>query len=259
MSKTVLANVSGFTPLIDSVVTECGLMTAAVFGKMWRYCQMEDGVCKASQERLAAELGITRPTVNAHICKLIEAGYIVDKTPTLAGAPHVYADTGKAGLSISFTAKQQPVKEFDTTCKNALQQPVKEFYTKKELRDSLTDLNKDPIAQKLSDHKCRFNPNSGVIIQGWKDDFPDEIILRAIDDAASRGKCSIPYIEQILITWKAQGVPPTREEKIKNARSNHQPNRAAVPAQNDYTPDELAAEIAAARAWKQQQGQYVNV
>jgi DnaD/phage-associated family protein len=121
------------------------------------------------------------------------------------------------------------------------------------------NINSEPIAQKLSDHKCRFNPNSGVIIQGWKDDFPDEIILRAIDDAASRGKCSIPYIEQILITWKAQGVPPTREEKIKNARSNHQPNRAAVPAQNDYTPDELAAEIAAARAWKQQQGQYVNV
>lgn len=220
MSKTVLSKVDGFTPLIDAVVADCGVITAAVFGKMWRYCQMEDGVCRASQERLAQELGLTRITVNAHIAKLIDLGYIVDKTPTLAGSPHVYADTGKAGLSISLTAYPKPVKEINTTCKEDLHLPVKEINTKIVLRDSLRDLNIDPVAQKLSEYGCRFNPNSGMIIQGWKDDFADEIILRAIDDAASRGKCSIPYIEQILISWKAQGVPPSRTEKIAAARQS---------------------------------------
>jgi hypothetical protein len=131
MSKTVLAKVDGFTPLIDGLTVEHGVITSAIFGKVWRYCQMSDGVCKASQERIADELGISRITVNTHIEKLCSAGYLIDRTPGLLGAPHQYADTGKAGLSISFTAHhEQPVKEIDTTCKEDLHLPVKEIDSK---------------------------------------------------------------------------------------------------------------------------------
>jgi len=119
MSKTVLATVDGFTPVIDAVVQDVGPMAALAFGKVWRYCQMSDGVCKASQERMAEELKITRQTMNTHIETLVNAGYLVDTTPGLLGVPHVYADTGKANLSISFTGSCQnnihlPVKNFDT-------------------------------------------------------------------------------------------------------------------------------------------------
>ena len=33
MSKTILADVDGWTPLIDSIVQNHGIITAAVFGK----------------------------------------------------------------------------------------------------------------------------------------------------------------------------------------------------------------------------------
>jgi len=89
MSKTILAEVDGFTPLIDGVVQEVGIMAAAVFGKAWRYCQMSDSVCKASQERLAEELGMDRTTINKHLKTLVDAGYLEDKTPTLKGVPRV--------------------------------------------------------------------------------------------------------------------------------------------------------------------------
>lgn len=120
MSKTILAQVDGWTPVIDAMVKDVGLMTAIIFGKAWRYCQMSDGVCKASQDRMADELGISRATINAHLSKLTEAGYLNDLTPNLLGLPHQYADTGKANLSISLTA----------TCKNDLHLPVKNIDTK---------------------------------------------------------------------------------------------------------------------------------
>jgi DNA replication protein DnaD len=94
------------------------------------------------------------------------------------------------------------------------------------------------------------------LVTTWREKHTDEWIIKALD--MSRGK-NQKYTDAILINWEANGYPPTREEKVKNARSNHQSNRVPVPAQSDYTAEELAAEIAAARAWKQQQGQYVNV
>jgi len=146
MSKTILANVDGFTPIIDGMVKDVGIMTAAVFGKAWRYCQMTDGVCKASQDRMADELGISRATVNAHISKLVEVGYLIDKTPELVGVPHVYADTGKANLSISFTA----------TCQNSLQPPVKNIDTKIVLKKEI--INAEPTKQ-IQKH--------GDLVQGY--------------------------------------------------------------------------------------------
>ena len=134
MSKTILADVDGWTPLIDSIVQNHGIITAAVFGKVWRYCQMEDKVCKASQQRIADELDLSRIAINTHIDTLCKNGYILDTTPDVVGIPHIYADTGKAGLSISFTAFSQPVNDVNRGCKPGLQGGVNDVNTKKEVK-----------------------------------------------------------------------------------------------------------------------------
>lgn len=137
MSKTILAQVDGWTPVIDAVVLEVGVISAIVFGKVWRYCQMSDGVCKASQDRLADELGLSRATINAHLAKLTEAGYLKDLTPDLVGLPHEYADTGKANLSISLTGgvkniDRGGVKNFDTKKESIKKQKKEKAATPKE-------------------------------------------------------------------------------------------------------------------------------
>lgn len=104
MSKTVLAKVDGFTPLIDNIVKEYGIFTAAVFGRVWRYCQMESGVCQASVEKMAAELDMSTRTIIRHLDILVCGGYLIDKTPDLRNRPHTYIDTGKASLRISIDA-----------------------------------------------------------------------------------------------------------------------------------------------------------
>jgi hypothetical protein len=90
-----LTTMSGFTPVFDALVRTYGRTRAEVFGVVWRYCQMRDRVCRASQSRLASELDMCRDTVSRHIGALVEDGYLEDLTPDLAGAPHTYRDTGK--------------------------------------------------------------------------------------------------------------------------------------------------------------------
>ena len=95
---TILTEVKGFTPLIDALVKEVGVVQAAVYGIVWRHCQMSNGVCTASQDKMAELLGVHRATVLRHLKDLCKKGYLRDTTPTLRNRPHVYADTGKAKI-----------------------------------------------------------------------------------------------------------------------------------------------------------------
>jgi len=54
--------IKGFTPISDKILLELGLMAAAVYGKIWRYCDAY-GSCKASKQRIAQELAISERTV----------------------------------------------------------------------------------------------------------------------------------------------------------------------------------------------------
>jgi hypothetical protein len=167
MSKTILTQVEGFTPVIDNVVESVGLSSAIVFGRIWRYCQMIDGVCKASQETIADDLGLSRATINKHIEVLVMNGYLQDITPNLVGHPHKYKDTGKAGLSINITAKEEPVKNIDAQSKKILQPAVKNIDIK-----IVKDTNKDTITsfeKPSKEEPTRVPCDMDGIPDDWKD------------------------------------------------------------------------------------------
>jgi DNA-binding Lrp family transcriptional regulator len=94
---------NGFTPVSDHITQEIDMLAALVYGKIWRYNQMKDGVCRASQIRMARELGISDDAVNSRIQKLEAAGYIVDKTPELKNRPHLFLITDRDPLA-SYTS-----------------------------------------------------------------------------------------------------------------------------------------------------------
>jgi len=118
MSK-FLSEVKGFTPVIDVLAKELGLMPALVYGRVWRFCQMKDKVCTASLETLAKPLGVSRKTVERHIKKLCQMGYLEDRTPDRKHRPHIYADIGKAkimGLVVATVGKSEsPTSELGKT------------------------------------------------------------------------------------------------------------------------------------------------
>ena len=111
MSKTILTELDGFTPVIDCLVKEYGLVTAAVFGRIWRYCQMETGVCQASLDTMAEYIGLDKATIMRHAKKLVDAGYLKDLSPDLRNHPHTYADTGKVTLTSKISVAQNNAKK----------------------------------------------------------------------------------------------------------------------------------------------------
>lgn len=134
MSKTVLSNVDGFTPLIDSLTQEHGVVTAAVFGRMWRYCQGDRGVCQATLERIGDDLGLDKATVQRHAAKLCELGYLEDTTPGLRNRPHTYRDTGKAAMAINIHVADSNVTLHSATSDCTPQRDVAESRLKKEVK-----------------------------------------------------------------------------------------------------------------------------
>lgn len=105
MTRQVTVDIDGGILLvIQDIVRMYGLITASVFGRMWDFCTREDGVCRASMETIGNDLGIDRATANRCAKKLVQEGYLEDLTPELRNHPHIYRDTGKAGLRMSITA-----------------------------------------------------------------------------------------------------------------------------------------------------------
>lgn len=91
--KQIITEVSGFVPIFEVVLNHYeDLITASVFGRMWQYCNMEDGVCKASLERIGKDLKISPATVMRHAEKLVNDGFLIDTTPDRRNAPHEYLD-----------------------------------------------------------------------------------------------------------------------------------------------------------------------
>ena len=102
--KQIVQEISGFTPIFDVVAKEHGNVTAAVHGCAWRFCQMPDGVCKASLATIGELLGLDPATVSRHMKTLVDNGYLVDLSPDLRNRPHVYADTGKVVMRSKLNA-----------------------------------------------------------------------------------------------------------------------------------------------------------
>lgn len=168
--SNLLTEVKGWTPVIDALTNEFGLVTAAVYGVVWRYCQGEKKVCEASLETIASHLKVDRATALRHIKKLCDSGYLQDLTPELRNVPHTYADTGKAkiiGLVEAQTVAHNNSKKNKTVAENNSSvaqdntftqtvaqnnKTVAESYLKKEEKESKKDrksesvIKSDPLA-----------------------------------------------------------------------------------------------------------------
>lgn len=93
--KTIMSQIGGFTPMIDALTDRYGYITAAVFGKVWRYCQMKTGLCYAGIERMAEELRMNETTFRTSLKILVADGFLEDLDPGVRNRPHRYRDTGK--------------------------------------------------------------------------------------------------------------------------------------------------------------------
>lgn len=193
-SPNIETTTSGFTPCPDALIEKYSHTTALIWGKIWRYCQMPEDVCRAAIERIAKELGLSANTIAKHISLLEEGKYIKDTTPTIRNKPHIYVDTGKLRLKISLA-----MTEIGT-------QKLSSRYSKTEHEESTTrgDIQKNIFAL--------YEGNIGILtpliadtLEVAEKDYPPAWIEDVIKLAVENNKRNWRYCEAILKRWKVEG------------------------------------------------------
>jgi DnaD/phage-associated family protein len=186
---------SGFTLCPDELVEKYSHTTALVWGKVWRYCQMKDGVCKASIDRIAKELGLSDVTIGKHIKLLEEGTYIKDLTPDVRNKPHEYIDTGRLKLKVSIFMEQEEegTKNFGT---NKLGSHYQESWHEESTTDSfsLYESNIGPLTPMIADS-----------IKDAEKTYPLSWIAEAINLSVLNNKRNWRYCETILKRWQTDG------------------------------------------------------
>lgn len=190
--KEVSAAVSKFTPCPDVLVEKYSHTTAMVWGKVWRYCQMEEGVCRAAIKRLAEELNLSDVTLQKHIDLLEAGGYIKDKTPDLRNKPHTYIDTGKLRLRINLFMDE------DSTTKN-----FGSHYQKTWNEESTT--NSKTIFEIYESNIGPLIPMIADKLEDAEKTYPMDWITESIALAVENNKRNWRYCETILKRWQADG------------------------------------------------------
>lgn len=78
-----------------------------------------------------------------------------------------------------------------------------------------------------------LNSNTPKFVDTWLEKHPVERIVQAIEVAREKGARSVKYVDEVLVTWEANGYPLTRDERIKAKRLNGTNHRQqAVPSES---------------------------
>jgi biotin operon repressor len=75
----------------DELIRRYGIITAAVWGKFWRYSNLSRS-SKITKKRIAGELGLSVQAIYPHIKNLINDGYLVDITPNEKDSSYILTD-----------------------------------------------------------------------------------------------------------------------------------------------------------------------
>lgn len=179
---------SGFTPTPDKLVESFGVLCATVWGKVWRYCQMEEDICRAAQERLADELNVSRNTLNKYLTILEDNGYIKDRTPDLRNKPHIYTDTGKIRLKIGFWMTESTAQNLSSETSNfEHEESTTNLY-------SVYEANMGPLTPMVADSLDDMEKTYSV---SW--------VIDSFELAVKHNKRSLAYCAAILKRWSEQG------------------------------------------------------
>ncbi len=200
-----ISTISGVTPAPDVLVNLYGFVTALVWGRVWRYCQMHDGVCRASTENIAQGLGMSVRTIIRHLDTLCTDGFLFDMTPDLRNKPHIYADTFKIKVRVSF--------EVGMTESHS-------GYDRESHEESTTsgEVSKN-IFTSYEQNIGALTPMIADSLELAEKEYPEGWIVESFQIAVENNKRNWRYCEAILKRWKAdgkdegKGKPKTDEDR----------------------------------------------
>lgn len=210
--KAVETMASGFTPCPDILTTKYSHTTSLIWGKIWRFCQMPEDVCRAAIKRIADELSLSTNTIAKHIEMLEKGGYILDKTPNLRNKPHTYIDTGKLHLKISLWMAESGTQNLSS------------HYSKTEVEESTT--NSSEVQKNIfacyEKNIAMLTPVIADTLQEAEKEYPADWITDAIRLAVENNKRNWRYCEAILKRWKESGKDEGKGKPQESSKSEYE-------------------------------------
>lgn len=193
------AKLNGYSPAPDAIVQELGAVAGVVWGRMWRYAQMTDGVCSASLRRLTSDLGISRPTIIRAIHRLSDSGYLQDLTPNAVKRTHEYR------LNLPKSGKETCPESGKETLPDETNLVKKRYQSGKDLIPK--ESTKDISTKTRSKNKAPPNPQVGELLKQYQELIGYSITAHAKEGAAAKWLLKEEYTtDQILGCWRTMAM-----------------------------------------------------
>jgi hypothetical protein len=219
-----------FYSQIPNLVDDYGLSPQAyrLYGHLRRVAG-ENGKCWQNTRTLSAACDMSAGAVSNAKKELIETEHIpfirVRKMPTKTGFSYdeitltdlwqlnhdVYSKGTVHNVNGSeYERLVHNVKQRISLLKNIPQKTERE-------KDSEVDVQ---IFKALSDITGgALNSDTPRLVDTWKEKHSLYWILRAVGVAKGKGARSAKYVDEILISWEANGYPKTREQRVQEKRN----------------------------------------
>jgi DnaD/phage-associated family protein len=248
--RKIIQEISGFYPLFEVLLERYGdLITPSVFGVVWRFCQMKDGVCKASLRKMAEILNVDAATFMRRLQVLCDDGYLIDTTPDARNKPHIYADTGMVVMTSNTGVRVETVAHRNSSAKATVAHNNKTVAHSQLIKDSIKGFDEDEALASISKaYESEIGPLTPMIADDLKDaakTYPLQWALDAIHEAAVQNKRGWKYCLAILERWKRQGNQQTAKPARTNGRSQRSPEAHPAPTGKYLTADEVEAKFRA--------------
>jgi len=228
---------SGFTPAPDVLCKEYGYITALVWGRVWRYCQMADGVCRAAIGKIGAGLGMSDRTIIRHMEELCQGGYLFDTTPELRNRPHIYADTFKirirvsveAGVTQSHSAMTESHTRYDREShEESIKKPIKKLKEKEAAKPTPTTPDEVKLFREVTN---RYPP---------KVNFEDVVAsVKKVEWRLGRAVTRDDLLH-FFKAWTAKGYKPINLAWLEWAESGQIPQNGTWKPQNQNFNNNLS-------------------
>jgi len=195
-----------FTPLFDEITQQYGIVTAAVYGYIWRKCQMESGHCSASFQTIADELNVSRRTAVTHVKQLVNDGLITDLTPNANRKPHKY-----------LVQEMQQTREINALALVQEMQQTREINAPKD-----TETKKDTTAAARALEFYQNNVGGighslSMKIKTAVQMHTEQTVIDAMQEAVDNNVLKWSYVDAILRNWEQNG-------RVKQSPNGHKPN-----------------------------------
>lgn len=268
------SELGSFTPIPHSLAQEVGLVCAAVYGEVWRYCQMKDGSCKASLDTLGSGISVDRATVMRSIKKLCELGYLKDQTPDRRNAPHTYilsktvAESNRLEdetVAVDNNLNGKSVAESNSSSQSVAENNATVAQRKATVAESYLSIDSEKTKDINQEEETRArekrHQDFGTVCKAYQyeigglsqtisntidDDlklYPADWIIEAMKRSALANRRSYSYAQGILRNWQAIGGPQNDKPKgqykngaINGRNQTQTTNQTRTPAQGHSTP-----------------------